>query len=52
MKASELITQLQDAIAHHGDLPVVDSHNGNVDVRAVEHQTHDNPEFPESFYVW
>lgn len=50
MKASELITQLQDAIAHHGDLPVVGDRN--VDVSAVEHQTHDNPEFPESFYVW
>lgn len=52
MKATELIAQLQKAVDEHGDLPVVDTRNGNVDVRAVEHQTHDDDEFPESLYIW
>lgn len=51
MKATELITQLQKAVDVYGDLPVVKEPRWE-DVRAVEHQTHDNPEFPESFYIW
>lgn len=57
MKASELITQLQDAIATHGDLLVVDIRNRGVEVHAVEYQAQDDvdpdyPEFRETFYVW
>lgn len=50
MNASELITELQTAIGHYGDLSVVD-HRGE-DIRAVEHHTHDDPEVPEVFHIW
>jgi hypothetical protein len=57
MKATELIAQLQEAVAAHGDLLVVDIRNRGVEVHAVEHQANDDvdpdyPEFRETFYIW
>ena len=57
MLASELVRALNKAITDHGDWPVVHAppRGRNEDVRAVEHQTHDDPDYPEyhhTFYLW
>jgi hypothetical protein len=50
MKATELIAQLQDAVARYGDLHVVD--HRDADLSQVEHQVHDDDtKVPDSFVI-